>query len=82
MEIYFFSSVPVPASRFHGSTSHRLAELERHVSVHDQHIQSIFEAIHQLISIPKGPKKKIGFELKESVATYGKESKKVPSSQF
>jgi len=58
--------------------AHRLAELERHISVHDQHIQSIFEAIHQLISTPEKPQKKIGFEVKEGRAIYKKRAKSRP----
>jgi len=60
----------------HKELAHRLAELEHHVGDHDNQIQSIFEAIHRLVSIPKKPKKKIGFEVKEAPAAYSKRSKK------
>lgn len=60
----------------HRELAHRLAELEHHVKYHDKQIQSIFDAIHRLVSIPIKPKKKIGFEVKEPRAKYGKKAKK------
>jgi hypothetical protein len=39
---------------------------------HDQQIQAIFEAIHQLMSPPETSRKKIGFEVKERKAQYRK----------
>jgi hypothetical protein len=59
----------------HRELAHRLAELEHHVKYHDKQIQSIFEAIHRLISIPK-KQKKIGFEVKERAAAYRKGGRK------
>jgi hypothetical protein len=56
--------------------AHRLAELEHHIKYHDKQIQSIFDAIHRLVSVPIKPKKKIGFEVKEPKARYGKKGKK------
>jgi hypothetical protein len=46
--------------------------LERNVKDHDQQIQAIFEAIHQLMAPPKTKTKKIGFKVKEPKAKYGK----------
>jgi len=40
----------------------KLKELEARVGEHDEQIQVIFEAIHQLMSPPDKPTKKIGFE--------------------
>ena len=40
----------------------KLKELEARVGEHDEQIQIIFEAIHQLMSPPDKPSKKIGFE--------------------
>ena len=40
----------------------KLKELEARVGEHDDQIQVIFEAIHQLMSPPDKPTKKIGFE--------------------
>ena len=60
----------------HRELAHRLAELEHHVKYHDKQIQSIFDAIHRLVSIPIKPKKKIGFEVKEPKAGYGKKGGK------
>jgi hypothetical protein len=55
--------------------AHKLAELERHLKDHDKQIQAIFEAIRQLMTPPEKPKRKIGFEVKERRATYGKQAK-------
>jgi phage regulator Rha-like protein len=45
----------------HKELSHKLDELERKIERHDSEIQSIFEAIHQLMTVPEEPKGKIGF---------------------
>lgn len=50
----------------------KLKELERRIESHDESIQTIFEAIRRLMTPPEKPKKKIGFEVKENVAGYGK----------
>jgi len=50
----------------------KLSELERRTGEHDKEIQTIFEAIRQLMSPPKTPRKKIGFEVKERAAAYGR----------
>ena len=49
----------------------KLNELERRIKRHDESIQAIFEAIHQLMTPPEKRTKKIGFEVKEKCATYG-----------
>ena len=54
----------------HRELAHRLAELEHHIKYHDKQIQSIFDAIQRLVSVPIKPKKKIGFEVKEPKARY------------
>ena len=59
----------------HKELAHKLSELEEHLKDHDQQIQVIFEAIQQLISQPEKPRKKIGFEVKEGRAKYGKRAK-------
>jgi hypothetical protein len=41
----------------------KFKELEARVGEHDEQIQVIFEAIHQLMSPPEKPTKKIGFEV-------------------
>ena len=46
----------------HKDLAHKLAELERRVESHDQHIHSLFEAIRQLMELPEPRKKKIGFK--------------------
>jgi len=45
----------------HKELSHKLGELERKIEKHDAEIQSIFEAIHQLMTVPEEPKRQIGF---------------------
>lgn len=50
----------------------KLAELERHITDHDVHIQALFDAIQQLMTPPDPPAKKIGFHVKEGRAPYGK----------
>ncbi len=45
----------------HKELASKLSDLERRIEGHDEHIQSLFEAIHQLMDPPEKPKKKIGF---------------------
>ena len=46
----------------HKELAHKLTELKHRVGQHDQEIQSIFEAIRQLMAPPADvPKRKIGF---------------------
>ena len=50
-------------------TSHKdltaaLAALERKVTGHDEHIQALFDAIHEIMEPPLKPRKEIGFSLK------------------
>ena len=46
----------------HRRLARKLKELEARVGEHDEQIQVIFEAIHQLMAPPEKPSKKIGFE--------------------
>lgn len=48
----------------HKELAAKLAELERKVAGHDGHIQSLFEAIRQLMSPPSAPGRRIGFQMK------------------
>jgi len=57
----------------HKELAFKLAELEERLEGHAEQIQNIFEAIRQLMTPPEPPKKKIGFEVKESAGRYGKE---------
>ncbi len=45
----------------HKELSHKLNQLETKITKYDSEIQSIFEAIRQLMIPPNKPKKKIGF---------------------
>ena len=55
----------------HKELAHQLMDLERRLEDHDEQIQTIFEAIRQLMTPPAKPRKKIGFEVKEKQAAYG-----------
>ena len=54
----------------HKELARKLTALVQHLKGHDQQIKAIFEAIHQLMTPPEKPRKKIGFQLKERRATY------------
>jgi hypothetical protein len=56
----------------HEELARKLAELEAHMGEHSEQIQAIFEAIRQLMSPPDRLQKKIGFEVSEKKASYGK----------
>jgi hypothetical protein len=43
---------------------------------YDRQFQVVFEAIKQLMAEPEKPKKRIGFEVKEAAARYGKGPKR------
>ena len=55
-------------------------ELERKILAlekkYDSQFQVVFEAIKQLMAPPDKPKRRIGFEVKEAAAPYGKGAKK------
>ncbi len=53
----------------HAELARKLEVLERK---YDAHFKMVFEAIRQLMIPPKTPKRKIGFDLKEEQARYGK----------
>jgi len=54
----------------HRELSRRLAELEKRIASHDESIQTLFQAIRQLMTPKEAPKKQIGFQLKEKRASY------------
>ena len=45
----------------HKELDKKLAELERRVESHDEHIQSLFEAIRRLMTPPRAKPRRIGF---------------------
>lgn len=45
----------------HKELVHKLAELERKVGKHDEHIRSLFEAMRKLMTPPEPPRRRIGF---------------------
>ncbi len=55
----------------HEQLARKLAELEKRIEKHDSAIQSLFEAIRQLMAPPKpSPKPEIGFHVKEDTIPY------------
>jgi hypothetical protein len=52
--------------------AHKLTELERKIKKHDEEIESIFNAIRQLMKPAEPTRRKIGFLMKERAARYGK----------
>lgn len=45
----------------HKELAHKLAELERRIGKHDEHIRSLFDAMRKLMAPPETPRRKIGF---------------------
>ena len=60
----------------HRDLTHNLAELEHRLEGHDQAIQSLFDAIRQLMAPPAKPRKQIGFHVKEARTPYGVKRKR------
>ena len=56
----------------HKELAHKLIELERKLEIHDAEIQSLVKAIRQLMAPPPSSRKKIGFQLRERRAAYGR----------
>ena len=56
----------------HKALAHKLAELESKIETHDEAIRSLVSAIRQLMAAPEKPSKKIGFQLRERRAAYGR----------
>jgi hypothetical protein len=59
----------------HKQLARKVAEVEQHLEGHDQQIQTIFEAIRQLMTPPDTRKKRIAFEMKEPPAKSKKKKK-------
>ena len=53
----------------------KLQEIETRLKDHDESIETIFEAIRQMLTPPEKPRRPIGFEAKEPKAQYGKKKK-------
>ena len=56
----------------HKALAHKLAELESKIETHDEAIRSLVVAIRRLMAAPERPPKKIGFQLREKRAAYGR----------
>jgi len=52
-----------------------LRKVEKMEKKYDRQFQVVFEAIRQLMAAPEKPRKKIGFQVKERRAVYGKRPK-------
>ena len=64
----------------HKELAHKLVELERKIANHDESIQTLFEAIRQLMAPPaEPPRKEIGFHIKEDGVPY--RAKRKPARQ-
>jgi hypothetical protein len=50
--------------------SQKLDELEKRIASHDESIQTLFQAIRQLMAPKETPNKKIGFQLREKRTAY------------
>jgi uncharacterized membrane protein len=53
----------VPSFLTHKELAHKLSKLERKIEKHDEEIKTIFDAIRQLMALPKKPRRQIGFHL-------------------
>lgn len=49
-----------------------LQEIEARLEDHDERIEAVFEGIRRLMAPPEKPRRKIGFEVKDKAANYGK----------
>jgi hypothetical protein len=56
----------------HTELAFKFKELEGRIQDHDEQIVAIFDAIRRLMAPPDKPKKRIGFEVKEPKARYGR----------
>jgi hypothetical protein len=56
----------------HKELAFKFKELEGRIQDHDEQIVPIFDAIRRLMAPPDKPKKRIGFEVKEPKARYGR----------
>jgi hypothetical protein len=54
----------------HKELAVKLRELERKIANHDENIQTLFEAIRQLMTPPEKPRRQIGFGVRERRARY------------
>ena len=60
----------------HKELAHKLADLERKIENHDEHIRTLFDAIRQLMTPPETPRWEIGFHVKEDSVPYRVKTRK------
>ncbi len=56
----------------HRELAEKLADLEHRVENSEEGIQTLFEAIRQLMAVPEQPQKRIGFHVRERGVPYGR----------
>ena len=61
----------------HAEMPRQLSELDYRLQGHDEKFDQVFAAIRQLMAPPDPPRKRIGFEVDEPKARYGKKGKKL-----
>jgi hypothetical protein len=69
----------------HKELASKLGELETRIRDHDEKIVAIFEAIRRLLPAAERTRRKIGFEMKERSARYGRKAKRPwnkPAARF
>ena len=54
----------------HKELADKLAELEKRISGQDENIQTLFQAIRELMTGPDSPRRQIGFHVKEKAGIY------------
>ena len=60
----------------HRELAHKFAELQRRVGKHDEEIAAIIHAIRQLMAPPEGPRREIGFHVREKAPRYRTRSRR------
>ena len=54
----------------HVELAHRLEELERRMVAQDERVQTLFDALRQLMTVPQPKRREIGFHIRERSARY------------
>ncbi len=60
----------------HKELAEKLEALEAKLNIHDKKIQTIIEAIHQLLQPAEKPKRQIGFRISDNTAVYSVKRKR------
>jgi hypothetical protein len=65
----------------HKELAHKLAELERRIEKHDVSIQTLFEAIRQLMTPPQPTRRPIGFHVCEETPRKGEQGNRAKTKR-